>query len=68
MKTKQEYLAFRLESLVDETSLSEVLMALHLVCLEKTEHIEIIGQDKATAGPWKKAASATRKAAESVNV
>lgn len=53
-----------LEALVDSETLQDVLIALHLVCIEKAEHIAIEWQDKATAKVWERAANAIRKAAE----
>lgn len=41
-----------LESLIDTTSLSSVVMALSDICHEKAEHIRTAWQDRATAYPW----------------
>lgn len=53
-----------LEALVDSEGLEDVLIALHLVCLEKAEHLRCNWQDEATAKAWERAADAVRKASE----
>ncbi len=45
-----------LESLIDSSSLLDVLTALELVCREKADHIRVNWQDRATARPWDRAA------------
>ena len=57
-----------LESLVDSEGLVEVCIALHLVCLEKAEHLICNWQDKATARMWERAATALKHAAENESV
>jgi hypothetical protein len=41
-----------LESLIDSTSLREVLDAIADICAEKADHIRCNWQDEATARPW----------------
>jgi hypothetical protein len=53
-----------LEALVDSETLGDVLIALHLVCLEKAEHLRCNWQDELTAKVWERAANAVRKASE----
>jgi hypothetical protein len=45
-----------LESLVDQTSVVEVLRALADVCYEKSEHIQAIWQDSVLAKLWERSA------------
>lgn len=66
MKTAQEQIICQLESLIDQSSLFEVIQSLHLVCLEKVEHIETNWQDQSTAKPWKKAASSLLSSSRSI--
>lgn len=63
---KQQELIQELEKLTDKSSLFDVVMALHLMTLEKVEHIETTWQDKVTAKPWKKAAQALYVSAEKI--
>jgi hypothetical protein len=56
----------RIEKLTDASNLFDVVMALHLMALEKVEHIETAWQDKATAKPWKKASQALYVSAEKI--
>lgn len=63
---KQDQLIIELEKLVDSSTLFDVVMALHLMTLEKVEHIETTWQDKATAHPWKKAAKALYESASKI--
>lgn len=55
MKT-QEQLILAVETLVDENSLADVLLALARMCNEKAEHLESNWQDEITARVWDRAA------------
>lgn len=50
----------RLERLVDETSLRDVLEALSDICAKKAEHVSNNWQDEALAKLWSQCASAMR--------
>jgi len=65
MKTQSE-LIHSLESLVDHSTLFDVIQSLHLLCLEKAEHIETTWQDKVVARPWRKAASSLLSSSRSI--
>jgi hypothetical protein len=54
----QSELVNELEALVDANSISEVLMALALVCFEKAEHVATNWQDKKLAKQWERAGAA----------
>ena len=41
-----------LESMIDSTSLYDVLWSLERICLAKAEHVETNWQDKALARQW----------------
>lgn len=51
----QAQLIERLETLVDGSDLSSVVMALGLVCAEKAEHLRCNWQDEITARVWARA-------------
>lgn len=53
-----------LEALIAAETLSDVLIAVHLVCLEKAEHLRCNWGDTLAAKRWDKAATAVRNAAE----
>jgi hypothetical protein len=52
-----------LESLIDQSTLPEVLADLAHVCGEKAEHLRANWQDEVTARQWEKAADCIDKAA-----
>lgn len=52
-----------LESLIDQTSLLDVLVGLELVCAEKAKHVRINWQDEALAKLWDRASTACGAAA-----
>jgi hypothetical protein len=56
MAKTQQGLIEELEPLVDASSLSDVILALARVCDEKSEHLLVNWQDKATAKAWDRAA------------
>lgn len=58
MGMSQAEMRERVEELVDEGTLDEVLAALSDVCHEKAEHIRSAWQDRTTARAWE-AASVT---------
>lgn len=70
MTISQDKLQFELESLLDTggVSASELLNALANVCSEKSVHIEVSYNDKATARPWKAAAKKIATLASSIDV
>ncbi len=52
-----------LEGLIDSHSLARVLDAIAAVCCAKHQHIEENWQDRSTAAPWKRCASAVERSA-----
>ena len=68
MSMTQEQRVSALEAIVDSETLEDTLIALHIVALEKAEHITASYGDKATAKVWERAARAIRAAAENSSV
>ena len=58
MTMTQAQLVEALEALVDANGLYSVTQCLHLVCLEKAEHLQINWQDSVAAKRWERAAKA----------
>jgi hypothetical protein len=52
-----------IESLIDQSSVLDVLTAIELICAEKAEHIRHNWQDRATARPWDKVSKIVGNAA-----
>ena len=46
-----------IETLIDRTSLVEVLTAIECICSQKAEHLRVNWQDNATAKHWDKASN-----------
>lgn len=57
-----------LESLIDQTSLLDVLVALELVCAEKADHIRHNWQDAKLAKDWDRASKVCGDAARHKSV
>lgn len=53
-----------LESMIDTSDVSAVLRALALVCVEKSEHLQVNWQDKAAARRWDSAHKALMRFSE----
>ncbi len=68
MAMTQAKLVEAIEALVDSETLQGVLIAAHLVCIEKAEHLRINWQDEITAKVWDRAATATYKVANNPSV
>lgn len=60
-------LADRLEHLVDEASLRNVLQALSAVCAAKAEHLETNWQDQRSARVWHRSARACDRLADKLD-
>lgn len=58
----------QLESLIDQTSLLDVLVGLELVCAEKADHIRLNWQDAKLAKAWDRASKVCGHAARHSNV
>lgn len=56
------------EQLVDSASLAKVVDALSCMCSEKEEHILTNWQDRATARPWARAATALQRLAHKLDI
>lgn len=55
----------RLEAMIDESGLGDVLDALAEICEEKAEHVESNWQDRSLARLWTRAGAHVRKSAKS---
>lgn len=47
----------QIESIVDQSSVDQLILKLSRICYEKSEHIESEWQDKKTARVWRRAAA-----------
>ena len=65
MQTQQDRIRL-LESLIDASSVTEVLTDIELILREKSEHIVCNYQDKALAKDWDRASNAIYTAARKV--
>ena len=54
----KEDLVQKIEVIVDQHTLLDVMTALEFMCYEKADHIRHNWQDKVTASPWDKAGKA----------
>ena len=61
-----ENISDTLEQMIDKHGLLHVICALDLICNEKSEHILVNRQDKATAKPWERASNALYTASKKV--
>ena len=57
-----------LESMIDTSDVATVLRALALVCIEKSEHMQVNWQDKPAARRWDRAHKALMRASESAAI
>jgi hypothetical protein len=60
-------IAEEIESLIDDSSLTDVLTAIELVCLEKAEHLRANWQDTDAAKSWESDAKQVYKATQKIN-
>ena len=57
-----------LEPLVDSVGVADVLIQLHIVCLEKAEHVGIEWQDKTLAKVWERLANKVKPDARTLDL